>query len=531
MKLNGGILYLPQNACIDIIVDEKLYSRQLYVMGHEAQRRMMASKTVLVGCSGLGAEVAKNCILAGIHSLVIVDPLPATTYDVGGNFYLKPEDVGTEGNGISRADICRPLLAELNPYVNVSVASDVTALTAEQLIPLLDTGITCLVVTIPLSKELLIALNEKCRSVNVSFVYSLSCGAFGQVFCDFGPSFVCSDKDGNPPSASQIESVVQEDSKVVVKVLEDQGRHGLETGDMVIFARLKGLPGLETNKNYEVNVTGPYTFEIDGEAGKDVTIVGEAQQGYITQVKQPVNIAFETYEKRLADLGECMMSDFAKFDRPTLLHKAFQALGEYRSGNGGEYPTPGDVDACKKVLDIVSAAVEKAGEDPLTPAQARIVLHLASGAKAILSPMCAALGGIVGQEVLKACSAKFSPINGFFFLDADETLPDELLAVDEVAPQNNGTRYDSQIACYGKEIQQNLLDLNYFIVGAGAIGCEMLKNWALMVSNFKLFWGKKMNIASFFAISDNENCFLPLFETGCWMRTQGTYYRNRHGSH
>lgn len=465
----------PMDASSTTEVDEKLYSRQLYVMGHEAQRKMMASKALLVGCSGLGAEVAKNCILAGIHSLVIADPLPANTYDVGGNFYLKPKDVGS---GVSRADICRPLLAELNPYVNVSVASEVTELTAEQLIPLLDTGVTCLVVTIPLSKELLIALNEKCRAVNASFVYSLTYGAFGQVFCDFGPAFVCNDKDGNPPSTSQIESVMQEGNKVVVKVLEDQGRHGLETGDMVTFARLKGLPGLETNKNYAVKVTGPYMFEIDVESSGDVTVAGEAQQGYITQVKQPVTIAFETYEKRLADLGECMMSDFAKFDRPPLLHKAFKALEEYRAGNG--LPIPGDVDACKKVVDIVSGALAEAGEDALTAAQERIVLHLASGAKAVLSPMCAALGGIVGQEVLKACSGKFSPINGFFFLDADETLPEELLPVDEVAPLNDGTRYDSQIACYGKEIQQKLLDLNYFIVGAGAIGCEMLKNWALM---------------------------------------------------
>lgn len=451
-------------------------------MGHEAQRKMMASKALMIGCSGLGAEVAKNCILAGIHSLVITDPLPPNTYDVGGNFYLNPEDLD---KGTSRAEICQPLLAELNPYVNVSVASDVTALTAEQLIPLLDTGVTCLVVTIPLGKELLVALNEKCRAVNASFVYSLSCGAFGQVFCDFGPSFVCSDKDGNPPSTSQIESVMQDDAKVVVKVLEDQGRHGLESDDMVTFARLKGLPGLETNKNYKVKVTGPYMFEIEVGSGKEVTVAGEPQQGYITQVKQPVTIAFETYEKRLADLGECMMSDFAKFDRPPLLHKAFQALEEYRVGNGGEFPTPGDVDACKKVVD----AVTESGEDALTAAQERIVLQLASGAKAILSPMCAALGGIVGQEVLKACSGKFSPINGFFFLDADETLPDELLPCDEVAPQNDGTRYDSQIACYGKETQQKLLDLNYFIVGAGAIGCEMLKNWALMVRRYiSIFW-------------------------------------------
>lgn len=44
-------------------VDEGLYSRQLYVLGHEAQRRLATSSALIVGLSGLGAEVAKNIIL------------------------------------------------------------------------------------------------------------------------------------------------------------------------------------------------------------------------------------------------------------------------------------------------------------------------------------------------------------------------------------------------------------------------------------------------------------------------------------
>lgn len=436
-------------------------------MGHEAQRRMMASKAMVIGCSGLGVEISKNCILAGINSLVLVDPLPATSYDLGGNFYLTAAP-GEEG----RAATCKKKLSELNPYVSVSEATEVTELTSEQLLPLLDTGVACLVVTIPLPKDLLIALNNKCREVGASFIFSLTTGVFGQVFCDFGPAFVCNDKDGNPPATSQIESIFQEGDNVVVKVLEDQGRHGLESGDVITLARLKGIEGLETNKNYTVHVTGPFTFEIAGEKVAEST--EGTQQGYITQVKQPVTIAFETYEKRLAEPGEFMFSDFAKFDRPPLLHNAYQALEEFRMENGGEYPTPGDAGDANKVVELAKAK----SSDELTPAQERIVRHLASGAKAVLSPMCAALGGIVGQEVLKACSGKFSPINGFFYLDADETLPDDLLPAEEVAPQ--GSRYDSQIACFGKEMQEKLCDLNYFIIGAGAIGCEMLKNWALM---------------------------------------------------
>lgn len=38
-------------------IDEELYSRQLYVMGHQAQRRMAASRVLLVGLRGLGVEI------------------------------------------------------------------------------------------------------------------------------------------------------------------------------------------------------------------------------------------------------------------------------------------------------------------------------------------------------------------------------------------------------------------------------------------------------------------------------------------
>ena len=125
---------------------------------------------------------------------------------MGGNFYLSADDLGTKG----RADLCRDKLAELNPYVSVSVDTSVSALTAEQLLPALDSGISVLVVTIPLAKELIIQLNNKCREVGACFIYSTTPGVFGQVFCDFGASFVCSDKDGNPPATSQIESIFQE---------------------------------------------------------------------------------------------------------------------------------------------------------------------------------------------------------------------------------------------------------------------------------------------------------------------------------
>ena len=95
-------------------IDEALYSRQLYVMGREAQLRMGASDVLIVGLNGLGVEIAKNVILAGVKSVTLHDDLPVTTLDSASQFYLTEASVGHP-----RAAESWKQLAELNPYVSV----------------------------------------------------------------------------------------------------------------------------------------------------------------------------------------------------------------------------------------------------------------------------------------------------------------------------------------------------------------------------------------------------------------------------
>merc|ERR1712063_138688 len=94
-----------------------------------------------------------------------------------------------------------------------------------------------------------------------------------------------------------------------------------------------------------------------------------------------------------------------------------------------------------------------------------------------ISPMAAFLGGVVAQEVLKACTGKFTPIQQFLYFDAIEALPEN---VTEATCTLSKSRYDGQIAVFGDELNNLVHSQKYFLVGAGAIGCEMLKNWAMM---------------------------------------------------
>ena len=83
--------------------------------------------------------------------------------------------------------------------------------------------------------------------------------------------------------------------------------------------------------------------------------------------------------------------------------------------------------------------------------------------------MAAMFGGLVGQELVKACTGKFQPLNQYFYFDSVESLPKGFpLAAEEYAPV--GSRYDSQIAVFGKTLQDKIATLKVFLVGAGALG-------------------------------------------------------------
>jgi len=108
-----------------------------------------------------------------------------------------------------------------------------------------------------------------------------------------------------------------------------------------------------------------------------------------------------------------------------------------------------------------------------------LIRELSYQAVGDLSPMVAVIGGTVAQEVLKACTGKFHPIHQWLYFDSLESLPKSVKLTEESC-KPVGSRHDNQIAVFGKEFQERIENYREFLVGAGAIGCEMLKNWAMM---------------------------------------------------
>jgi len=444
-------------------IDTDLYSRQLYVLGAEAMKRMMGSTVLIVGLNGLGVEVAKNVVLAGVKSVTIHDDAPVQIADLGAQFFLREEDIGKP-----RASVTAPRLAELNNYVPVDVH-------AGTITPELVTTYGIVVICGGVPMDECVKINAACRTSGVRFILAETYGVFGYAFCDFGDEFTIVDANGEEPTTAMIATIDTTVSPPVVTCHEDT-RHGLEDGDYVRFIEVGGMDALNTAEARPVVVVGPHSFTVQGIEGMGTHTTG----GIMMQVKQKKTVAFKSLAEAIAnpDAAGIVPSDFAKFDRMAQLHWGMQALHAY-AAEGGSLPAPSDAAAAAKVLQLATKlAADNAAEVELSP---RLLANLASGARSEMAPLTAFFGGVVGQEVMKAASGKFHPLMQWLYFDAEEALPgngEALLPAEQTAPR--GTRYDGQAAVLGWPLQERLGALKYLLVGSGAIGCEMLKNWAMM---------------------------------------------------
>ncbi|XP_043227198.1 ubiquitin-like modifier-activating enzyme 1 isoform X2 [Amphibalanus amphitrite] len=437
-------------------LDEGLYSRQLYVLGREAMQRMAASNILISGLRGLGVEIAKNVILSGVKSVTLHDPGAVEMADLSSQFFLTEADIGRP-----RADACLEKLAKLNPYVSTSVHSgELDAATIGQF------GV---VVLAGASLDEQLRIGEACRAHGAALIVADTRGLFGQVFCDFGAEFTVRDATGESAQTAMVAGITRDGTVTCL----DETRHGLEDGDLVTFSEVKGMTELNDAKPIKIKVTGPYTFSIGSTEAYSEYVSG----GLVTQVKQPVTVQFKPLSESIKD-PEVIPTDFGKLHLSGQYHLAFQTLHEFqkRHSRAPAPWAPADQQAFLELAGELNGTLSARLEELDEP----LLKTFAAVSSGDVCPVQGVIGSIVAQEVMKACSGKFMPIRQWLYFDAVECLPEDRSVLTEAECAPSGSRYDRQIAVFGRRLQQRLADLKYFVVGAGAIGCELLKNMAML---------------------------------------------------
>ncbi|KAF4626001.1 hypothetical protein G7Y89_g12162 [Cudoniella acicularis] len=205
----------PATVPAGISADEiALYDRQIRLWGVQAQEKIRNANILLISMKALANEIAKNLVLAGIHSLTIVDHELVTESDLGAQFFITEADVGT-----NRAEAAAPQIRKLNPRVNVIVdPTDIRSKGSNYF------GAFDVVIATDLQPVSLGLINTATRLGHKPFYAAGVHGFYGFIFSDLiEHQYLVEREKSNRPTT--LEKETQTRSIVDVKEKKESGKH------------------------------------------------------------------------------------------------------------------------------------------------------------------------------------------------------------------------------------------------------------------------------------------------------------------
>ncbi|CAN7939503.1 unnamed protein product [Ixodes hexagonus] len=197
--------------------EANLYDRQIRLWGLESQKRLRSTRVLVAGLNGLGAEVVKSLVLAGVKSITLLDHRNVSADDFSSQFMVQRTDIGK-----NRAHSSRAYAQSLNPMVEV--LSEEGSLTDRDDAYLERFNVVCCAET-P-STEALVRLNAACRARGIKFYCGHVWGLFGYFFSDLVehtytqelPQFMVKKTNDSDPGAAKKPKMDDLSSNIIQKV-------------------------------------------------------------------------------------------------------------------------------------------------------------------------------------------------------------------------------------------------------------------------------------------------------------------------
>lgn len=422
-------------------------------------------------------------ILTAGKQTSVYDPTLVQIQDVNSNFYISESHAGK----VSRAEAAIGQLKELNPYMEVDVVkgpinNDLLkkyslVIVTELIIPMAD----------------LIKANEFCRSQKtpIGFIMTLNMGLYGCSFVDFGPKFMVKDATGESPRSYIVVNITKDNPGIVY--LHDIKKHDFNDGDYVKFKEVEGMDELNSMEPIKIKVIDKFSFSIVDTTKFKNYIKG----GIVENVKMPVEVKFkslkESLENPLQSKSDFLINaDLRLFGRAEQLHIGLCAIFKYHEKN----KSLPELNNLAQANEVVKLAVEVNEEHKknktftVEKVEEEVVRNFALYSRAEITTMCSFFGGIAAQEGFKIVG-KYNPLCQWLHYDCFESLP-----TSKVNRTPMKSRYDDFIAIYGQELLTKIQNLKLLMIGAGALGCELVKAFALL--------GITTNTGSL-TLTDNDN--------------------------
>ena len=461
-------------------INDDLYSRQIGTFGMETMRKLVQLKVLIIGMRGLGVEIAKNIILSGPKSVTIYDEFYPTINDLSSNFYISEDDVGKR----SRDQACLDKLKGLNPYVTVELlrfppTNDFMSLFQKTLL-----NYNVVVYTELFNTNFLINVNKFCRDNNIKFIYALNFGLVGYIFSDFGNNHIIFDESGSTTISFNIKNITKSADQTLITIDNENGQNNFNIGDggFITFKDIEGMTELN-GKEYKIKYENYESFFIPVDSTKFHDYI---KGGKAIRVPKNIQKKYFDYNQRsniITDsLHEFLIMDEKKVGRSELLYMVLICIHDHFISHNCVLPELNNMTQAKEIEKNVKNFYDLCKKNKydcyknIQEYDEKLVLNVIRWCRAQISPVAAFFGGIVAHEIIKS-TGKYEPIDQWLIMDFFEMVEN----ISENADRSlKGSRYDDQIAIFGNEIQKKIEQSKIFMIGAGATGCEFLKNFAMM---------------------------------------------------
>lgn len=154
--------------------ENELYDRQIRLWGLESQKRLRTAKVLISGLCGIGAEITKNIILSGVHTVKLNDDKLVTEEDFCSQFLAPRSSLGT-----NRAEASIDRAKALNPMVVISADTEPLSDKDAKFFESFD-----VVVIVGASNNELVRIDNICRDKGIKFFAGDVWGMFGFCFAD-----------------------------------------------------------------------------------------------------------------------------------------------------------------------------------------------------------------------------------------------------------------------------------------------------------------------------------------------------------
>lgn len=152
-----------------------VYDRQIRLWGAEAQKKLRDANILIAGINGVGSEIIKNIVLAGVNSVTLLDDKQVTQSDSTCNLFTKRQ------LNKSRVEVAHKHIQALNPMVDVkhedANINDKEDAYFENFDVVCLSGYDSLTIN---------RVNSICNKLNIKFYATCTWGLFAFTFTDLG---------------------------------------------------------------------------------------------------------------------------------------------------------------------------------------------------------------------------------------------------------------------------------------------------------------------------------------------------------